>query len=370
LDQAKSKNKEVRQVAYSRLAKFSDKEAVDLFTTALDTKDLALVTIPISQTESTKLIGIAIQKTREWVNQLPDLKPDKKLKAGFEHIEQLLNCFSDRKEKKVVDLLAEIFKSRHEWMPDKKSVAENRASLEYCLAHIMLSTVDRKLLKLLADACDSFESEVFQIGLMASQIVCKPAEVFKRFEPFYRANVTKKDAVPFLRKEAVSRHLEGHGYYYSRHYSSYVYGYGYYGNSAVDAKLKDVKWDPKWLDAAIDEDDLDAVCALQNPKNKRVKEFVAKQFEKEIKKAQSYDLSRVLKLAIDAKHPEGTEMLIEAIQKVSKRKTGYYAYWLCPLVSQLPAKSAPKIQKLIESVPERLQDELYPHLHTLKSKKK
>ena len=81
-------------------------------------------------------------------------------------------------------------------------------------------------------------------------------------------------------------------------------------------------------------------------------------------------MNQIIQLAIDTNHPDATDMLLGTIEKSAKRKTGYYSYWLCPLVSQLPGKAAPRVQKLIDKLPDRLQDELYPQLQTLKSKKK
>jgi len=162
-------------------------------------------------------------------------------------------------------------------------------------------------------------------------------------------------------------------HYYSSRYRSYHHSqfYGFYGIPAVHEKLKKVKWDPKWLDAAIDQDHLNAVCALHNPKNKRMKDFVTQQFVKESKRNHPSSLmNQIIQLAIDTNHPDMTDMLLGTIEKSAKRKTGYYSYWLCPLVSKLPGKAAPRVQKLIDTLPDRLQDELYPQLQTLKSKKK
>lgn len=369
LQQATAKNKEVRQVAFSRLAKFKDKQTIDLFSQALRSNDLNIVAVPISQSKSPKLINLAIAEVNVKIDQMTEQTADKTLKANLEQICGLLDCFRGRSEKGVVTLLANLFENRIEYLPNKKSLQAHRSKVESNLVQSMLFTLDNQLLKMLADAHDEFDDESFYYSMLAARCIWKPAEVFERFAPYYQATLKskRKSDTGYARKEMVAQQLAESGYYRRYQYVSYHYQRE---SPELNQKLAKSKWAPGWLDAAIEQDDLSVVRNLADPKNKKIKAFVENQFNQEVKRSDSHELSQVLELAINIKHPNATSMLIEALTNVSKRKNHYYSWWLFPLISRLPNSSAKKIEKAIESLPESFIDQALPHLQTLKAKKK
>ena len=68
-------------------------------------------------------------------------------------------------------------------------------------------------------------------------------------------------------------------------------------------------------------------------------------------------------------HPRTVDYFLKALEKEGKRKSRYYyAWWLLPLIADLPKSAAPKIEALLPKLNERMVDEVIPHLEGLKAK--
>lgn len=371
LEQATSKNRDVRRVAFGRMANFSDEPTVALFSTALDGADLEIVTDPISRSTSKKLIDLVLSKTDEAIAAAPKLKSEKDQKSGWQRVELLLNCFFNRSDKPVVEFLKRLFQTGSEWLPSAKSMNSSRENIEANLSRVMLSTLEPSLLKILAENFESADIFRFRDGLLAARIVWKPTAVFDQFHSFYIAEIKskKKDNTPAERRELISNRLASYGQEFSYYYGAQQIS-EYRLHQRLKIKLADANWDPRWLDAAIDNRDLPAVLALADAKNKNIQAFVNSQFDLELRKSNQHQINQLLELAIKINHEKSAQMLLAAIQKLGASNQSYQLYWLVPLISKLPKKSVAEIEAAIPSLPDKIVEEIMPHLQTLKTKSK
>ena len=95
-------------------------------------------------------------------------------------------------------------------------------------------------------------------------------------------------------------------------------------------------------------------------------------FDRELKKRDSYTIYYILDAIVDFEYPEATDRLIQLFERKAKVKTRYYYYggYAAAMVSRLPKKSAVAIEKILPKLPDKMVDDILPHLQTLKTKTK
>lgn len=364
-EQSKSKSKDVRAIAYERMARFSDDQTVDLLNKALGTRDLNLVISPISQTKSPRLLDVALQFAKKCYASLPDL-PAKKFNTELEKLSLLLGCFLMRNEKPVLSFIGQLFDERD----GLKGKATNPIFQHYerTIVETVFESADKKLQQNVVAEFDSLNDATFDIALTLSACVLKPQEFYDKFSPIYVAEVSKRKTKQAGKREMISSFISNRRSY---RYHYYRHGAGWWRheqrNPLMQKAIEKLKLDARWLDSAMAIDDLDAVYGLCDPKHKSLHKYIESRLASENKKTSSYDLARILELAIMANHPKATDFLIETVERQASKKH-YYLYWVFSLFSKLPKNSVPKIEALLPKLPERIVDEILPHLQTLKAK--
>jgi hypothetical protein len=239
------------------------------------------------------------------------------------------------------------------------------------VAALLARTGSKAAVNTVIDAHETLEPEVLPVGMWAAVQSRKPEEVYDLFAPYYLAKTSakKKDAES-LKREAIrdllARHASSRRYLY---YGAHAY-YDFDGFDDEGETAKSAELDPRWLDAAIESEDLDLVLALARPKHKEAREFLSRSIAALLKKKGDldYNVSHVLETMIRIEHPDVVDHYLEAIKRVASSKRGYYMYWLARLIPDLPASAAPKLEALLPEIPEKLVDQIVPYLAELQAK--
>lgn len=366
-EQAKARSKEVRRVAFERLSRFTDDETVALFTKALNSADVELVVSPISQNDSPQLLKLAHDSIESQSAELLSSKNKTKLGKELQQLSILLTALYGRSDQKTLSLVESLFDQRAELLKLKGTPVSGGDVLEH-LTEIMLNSQSKKLRQRLIDARDEFRGRSFSNSFIAAVLICKPAEVYKLFSPYYlikgKAKDYEKERQQLVQVTFFIRQDRWH--FYASRLSSYRFP------TYREGSVPEIKWDPKWIAAAVELDDLEAVCELASSKDKSIHGYLEKKFAQQVKKKDPdyHDLAKILAAMIETGHKKALDYWIEAVKKHAAKEGWYYVYYLSSLVTQFPPAAAKKIEAIIPDLPESIADQILGQLITLQTLKK
>ncbi|QDV58168.1 hypothetical protein [Rosistilla oblonga] len=356
-DQAKARSKEVRRVALERLARFDDEKTIAIYSAALNSKDLELAAIPVSQNASATLAEVARETVRQQATDLLESKTRTKLGPALVRFHTLLLTLQERSDEPTLELLQWLF-SQHAALTALKGTPVSGADVVQQLTQVMLSTGAASMHQLLVESRDELPDDIFVNSLRAGVESLTPQEVYKVFSPYYQVG-SKVRGKAKQRHEAVQRFI--------------VYGGDrdlWYMHSRVAAAHRDSDgdetdpsrprvWDPAWLDDAIAQDDLEAVTELATMSTPPLDEYLSTKFAALLKRsARVYELRNVVAVMIRIGHAEATDSWIAAIEKLGSKSSGYGLYWITQLAGDLPAAEIPKVEAILPTLPESAVDEI------------
>jgi len=370
LEQAAAKSKEVRRVAIERMAPFKGAEVEAIFGKAIEGKDADLVVSPLKKTKNTKLVSLAIEKTKACLKELLETKDKKKSAKLVDQLDLLLCCFESRVDKPTLALLGDVFKTWEDI--DAKSGGPTVVST---LGAVILTTKDKKLVKALGAIHDQLKpgDEVTGAALYAAVSSMPPKKVYDELHEHYVTAATSKRESKKTERGALVRSMLCHDWYY--------YGYNYHRHlnryhfrEATDGEQKRVvKWDPRWLKLAIEHKDTDVVCDLAGPKDKAAMDYLVGFVRDRSAKTEYWEMYDALRTLVECKHKDATDLVLELIdsstEKAKKNRGWYGGYYLFDLISKLPKSAAKKVEALLPKLPDNYVDHIVPYLLTLKQKK-
>ena len=211
LDQAKSKAEKVRLAAYAALASFDAPEAIRSLCRNSGS-DLALVEKVAAPILNPELLACILDESKaNWDALLAGKEKDKKkLGAGAARMISLLQCLSNRVDKKTEEFLREAFANRERLVAIKAEPSGK--DIERQLLEAMLNG-PTNLHKTLADAHPALDADTVEFAFKAAVKSCAPAEVFESFSPYLATagGGRKKKSESSLKREAVRKWLDpGH----------------------------------------------------------------------------------------------------------------------------------------------------------------
>lgn len=366
LEQVQAKSKDIRRVALDGIAESKDKEVVETLIAALKGSDLELAVGPASINRSPQLLKFLLEEGQRQFEDLFATKDKAKLKTKLGRFHSFLYAFQSRSDKKSDAFLISCLKRR-----EKLEKLKGGDDVAYRVAMLVVDNDSKVGQKLLVETHESLSPPLLNLAMQAALRTCKPEAVFELFSPYFLAKPTKKRGNDPVRdkREVVQNVL-----HYAAEYRNYYGYYGYYDWGYQREKwLEKVKLDPRWLDAAIEQDELETVQALARPKHKGAIAYLSQTMDAGLKKKGSdldYGLTNVLDTMVQIKHPDVVDYYVAALEKMGRSKRYYYGYWLLRLVPELPISALAKIEAIVPKLNERIVDELVPCLEQLKAKAK
>ncbi len=364
LEQYASKAKDVRSVVLERLARFKGKEVDEVFEKAISSADVELATDAIRQTQNARIVKIAQQQTVACFEELFKTTSKKKQEQLVNRLDTLLECFYGRSDKTTIALLSQLFDDR-----EKLSKVSGGDAILQSLLSVMVSSEDNKLLQSVAgihSELDDQHTELFISSVLAVLATRTPKQAFTELQEYYTGpGPSRRRRSKTSRREVMSLLLgaESQHFIYGSHSQVLDAGTPY-------QLLNSIKWDPRWLDLAIDQKDVEVICRLANPKHKVAGDFLVAWVRSDGKKRNDWESTHVLSKLVEMKHKQATELVLEAIANAAKKKSNHYglSYWLFPLISKLPKSATKEVEAAIKNLPDSFIDQIVPHLVTLKQK--
>jgi hypothetical protein len=124
--------------------------------------------------------------------------------------------------------------------------------------------------------------------------------------------------------------------------------------------------DARWLDIAVELEDVDLVCELIRPGHAAANQFLSAQFANK-KKAEPYHMIRAM---IRGEHPELVTHFLSLLKGAEKASTAssYGYYWLARFVPDLPPSAIEPLEALLPTLGDKLIDQFLGPLQALKAK--
>lgn len=368
LEQAGAKAKDVRAAALAALGRVHDEEAVvELFKKVLTGKEADVAALSASQNRHPKLLVFLLQEARAQLDALLTSKDKAAIKTQLARFNEFLSAFIGRVDPGTEALLLDCF-NRRDQIQALKGDQVGGAEVMHTIGELMTDSKSPRLLDALASVGSTVNAELFPFVFLAACQSLPAAKVFETYSPLLKVampkNIKPKD-VDAMKSVALRGCLVGTGAdgTIPSRWNRY-----YYERADHDPNAK--KLDPRWLDAAVGAADVELVSHLARPGHTACAAFLLDTVRARIaSKSDEHDLAELVETMIQINHPQATDCWIEAMQKLAAKKTNYYGTWrFSPLVAKMPVTSLAKIEAIVPTLPERIIDEVLPHLQALKER--
>lgn len=358
LDQAKAKSQDVRRAALKALGKSANDQAVSVFIKAIEGDDIEIAIAPIRVTNSTKLKKRVLEAARDHFNSL--LATKSKDKAELAKLTQrmlsLIECVHGRDDAATDEFFLEMFEKRSEIEKIKGDPGGKDIS-NRILAKLVTGPENARAKFI--DSHASLDAEDLSLAFVAAIRSRPAAEVYETFSPYYLAKAVGKGAQATAvkaKKESIGVSFIG-GTWYSKNHNRFA---------VITHEFVD-RLDPRWLDAAIAENDENAVHHLARPGHSLAHAFLSAALKRPIKESsQLYERGYLLQAMIKSEHPEAVDAVLDAVKTHSKKKQRLH--WIATLVTALPKDAAPKLEQLLPELWEGVADDLLEPIAELKNK--
>lgn len=380
LNQAKAKAKDVRQAALEGLVRFTDKKAVDALIEALSGKDVTLAIGPVAQNKSPKLLKYLLDDAKAQLETILTVTVKTKRNAALNRLGTLLSGFEDRTDKGTVDFLKGTFERREDLVAIKGGAnTPNGSNIVWVVTHLLVGTKSKPILKTLGESHAGLPADVLECCFVAAAQTMTPKKVFDEYSPYLLAKPPakkKRNDPEMQRRESIIDVVRDITFWNNVDEEEYgYYGYRYYWGGrhtrGIARHAAKAKLDPRWLDAAIDADELDLAIRLLRPKYKPLHEYLESKLRAHLKKRDpDWEMSQVLDAMIKAAHPKVVDLYLESLEKCvcGGKKRYYYGYWLSRLIPSLPKQALAPLEALVPSINEQVVDEIVAQIAELKSK--
>lgn len=356
LEQSKARAKEVRQAAFRSLARSSHASAVAALQAVLSGGDIELAVEPIQASRHPEILKFVLSEATKQHKTLVTTKETDK-KASEKNVSRmllLLKCLHGRDDTGAEKFVIDCFDNRGKLASIKGDVSGK--DIQQSLAELMANGTKAMQLAL-AGAHSTLNDHELSQSFVAATKAWPPKKVFDEFRQYMTRKIGEKakKGSSTAKQEAISRILTGEWFQY-------------YRSDGRDKGHRE-RFDPRWLDLAVEFNDLGMVQALARPGHKGAFDLLLKAAEERSRKsAGSHDIYQVLATMVDIGHPSASDSLIAVIEKYSFATHFYFVKWLGQIIPNVPKVDLPKFETLLTRLPDKAIDQLIDYVTELKNK--
>ena len=370
LEQTSAKQKDVRRVALSRLGKFTDPRAITTLIVALESSNRELVVESVQKNASEELWKRVYELTELEMKVLASLKVKDRSEVDnlIGQLALLLECYANRTNQAALKQLTAAYQIRQQLLKAKGS---HRSGLDIVslLRRLLLSTQDKKMLQKLVADREEMLADDFDVTLLAALLVETPKSVFDKYSAYMIGGTGKAAKTVQERRRMLNTYAQTD---VNMHAHAWYHKFGHFDFSDdLKLKLANVKWDSRWVELAINANDIQAAIRFGTAKDAKLKEYLLDQSRVLAEKGCGYEYAPVLDAMLKFGYPEAPKHLLNALETIASRdrRTIYSNMcWLSPLIAKLPKSFVPNIEALLPKLPDQLADQIIPHLNALKAK--
>jgi hypothetical protein len=358
LEQSKAKAKDVRAAALGALTKLRAADALDRVQKSLAGADLELLVERVRASDNPELLSFVLAEANAQFDGLLKLRDKPQQGPAIARMLHLLRCLDGREDAGTEALLLKVYEKGNVLavIKSEPSGSDINETVAYLMSHASKAARER----LIANH-ETLSGPMLTHAFVAARRTLSPAQLFEMFSPSLLAKPdkkAKKNAGAFGRLEAIRNGLFGH----------HVYDWRYSGPVAFRMRRLESlpEFDPRWLDAAVEAEQLDLVAQFARPGHAATNKYLSEQYAKARNKN---DSDAVLETMVRVQHPQATPAVLELLEEGAKaRHPQYEAYRISRWIPQLPPEAAPQIEALLPKLPDNMVDLLMDPVLQLKNK--
>lgn len=356
LEQAKAKNKQVKAAALEALAKHDRPEVTKLFTELIQGKGLETLVGPFRAMKSHQVLGTILEEGQRVFASLA--KGDSEQISRFCEV---LDCLESRKEDAVREFVHECIAKGEKIVllkPDQNSHTSG-ADVLTRLTSLLFRAGSDEALSAVLEHRKSLPPGAFLFVLRSAIRLWSPAKMFEEFSPLLgTAKGTSKEV-----GDELERFISASCWDTNSRFSPYLI------NPETDPAeyhaLKEIKWDPRWLDVAIKADRRSIVCCLARPNHKAALGYLLKLGDAK----KTSDSGMLIRALARCEYQEVTSVFVEMVKTRTKgvRYLDYELQFLLENIRHLPAADLPKLEAFAGTLDEKFMEPFLEALAPLRS---
>ncbi|MEZ6091576.1 MAG: hypothetical protein R3C05_26890 [Pirellulaceae bacterium] len=132
----------------------------------------------------------------------------------------------------------------------------------------------------------------------------------------------------------------------------------------LQAALAQRKLDPRWLQTAIEQDDLEVVIVLGTTGCESLVEYLdGKESELAQSRSKTFEWINVLALMLRTEHPAAVDRYLEGVRVLYQRSQSHILYWIGKLAPHAIAIDRTKVEAALPTLPNAVSEELAAYLY-------
>lgn len=352
LEQARSKNKQVKAAALEALAVQDRPEANDVLVAEIQGKDLAEMARILGRNPAPALVAaVQSEASKAMALALKNHRP------GVERLAVTLQCLEHQQDPDTEDLLLK-FMNGLQGMGAASLAASNLAGtgIPRQAAELLYRIGSPRSLGAILESREVLPLDCFQCVVQTAIRSWPPARVFEEFAPLLKSRkaADKKKVGPIenalgiaLDREAWATITED------------------YSRDLGLRALQGAEWDPRWLDAALEAGQHLMVCYLSRPGHPAAVEYLVNS----LGSGRPADAPFTIRALSWCRYPQLTEAFLEQVTRATRgvRQLSWATEKLFQSVRHLPAADLPKLEAFAATLDEKFMEPFLEALTPLRS---
>ena len=355
LEQAGSKNKQLRIAALRALAQYDRAEITKLFAELIKGKSLEILAEPLRVIRSKQVLALLLDEGKRVFELL--LKNDPEQIPRFWEV---LDCLNDRKDQEVEAFLLSCLTNSDKLTKVKaaKNFVFSGADVLSRIAGLLYSVGTKRTHEAILEKRQALPPDAFSYVLRSALRVWKPQKVYDEFSSLLgqTKGAAKEKNQQLCDALMLTTHFRDPD----------VDSFDEEDTDSSEAQLlRKTEIDPRWIDAAIKANELELVCALAGPGHKAAIAYLVKALEA---KGQQ-DIGTIIEALARCGHPKVTDLFLDQVTRLAKKTTpyNYELQYLLRSACHLPKSDLPKLDEFASTLKEKVVDSFLEAIGPLRS---
>jgi hypothetical protein len=328
LEQNKAKNKAVREAALAALAMHDRPEIAKLFTDMIHGKMTDLLAGPLRLVKSPAVFSSLLDEAKSAFEG--SLKSDG---PSIVRLIQLFQCLQGRKDAETGQFLIGLFAHADTLAKVKggRDCVVTGTDIIRDLANLLCELGSPQALDTVLKHRDRIPPDSFRLILSSALLTWPASKVYDEFAPLLQQSKGAGKA----KREDLER----------------IICVGWYQE---DSALQNVSWDPRWLGAAIQADQISIVCRFARPGDDNAISYLTRQLEGKNRS----ESGSIIEALARCQYSKVTDTFLDLVAKKTKG-VKYFDYDLQMLFGSarhLPAVDLPKLDAFAAKLDEKFMD--------------
>lgn len=354
-EQANSRNKALRAAALQALAAHDRSDIAKFFIDLFKGKALDILVNPFRLIRNKDVVNSLLAEAQRVFDLM--LKGDSEQIPRFW---QLLDCMEQRMDAETEKFLLSCFNQYEPVAKLKNAPNSTQKGIDVvlriaALLHAMDSRPGQEAILANPDALPI--GLYFRVVLCSALRLWSPERVFVEFSPFLAQSKgpgkAKSEEIHYVILDT------------SRNSSPrYNWAADWQPEPQQLSHLKQVQWDPRWVDVAIKADQFMIVCCLAKPGEKRVFDYLLK-----VADQKSSETGLIIQALARCQYPKVTEVFMEAVTRAAKKTRAFFDWDTRLLLGGarfLPPTDLPKLEAFAATLDPAIMDKFLEAIQPLR----